>query len=88
MSGLVGRRAMVIGAGMGGLAMAGALAPYFEQVEIFERDLLSTFPASRSGTAQDRHPHGLLAGGLQALDRAPIISRCNPTAPRPTTSTR
>ena len=66
---LVGRRAVVIGAGMGGLAMAGALAPYFEQVEILERDLLSTFPASRSGTAQDRHPHGLLAGGLQALDR-------------------
>src|SRR5215469_1385919 len=69
MSGFVGRRAAVIGAGMGGLAMAGALAPYFEQVEILERDRLPAFPASRSGTAQDRHPHGLLVGGLQALDR-------------------
>jgi 2-polyprenyl-6-methoxyphenol hydroxylase-like FAD-dependent oxidoreductase len=69
MSGFVGRRAVVIGAGMGGLAMAGALAPYFEQVEILERDQLPTLPASRSGTAQDRHPHGLLAGGLEALDR-------------------
>jgi 2-polyprenyl-6-methoxyphenol hydroxylase-like FAD-dependent oxidoreductase len=65
----LGRRAVVIGAGMGGLAVAGALAPYFEQVEILERDQLPTFPASRSGTAQDRHPHGLLAGGLGALDR-------------------
>jgi 2-polyprenyl-6-methoxyphenol hydroxylase-like FAD-dependent oxidoreductase len=68
MSGFVGRHAVVIGAGMGGLAMAGALAPYFEQVEILERDWLPTFPASRSGTAQDRHPHGLLAGGLHALN--------------------
>jgi 2-polyprenyl-6-methoxyphenol hydroxylase-like FAD-dependent oxidoreductase len=49
------------------LATAGALAKYFEQVEIFERDPLTTSPSSRSGTAQDRHPHGLLAGGLQAL---------------------
>jgi 2-polyprenyl-6-methoxyphenol hydroxylase-like FAD-dependent oxidoreductase len=67
MSGLLGRRAVVVGAGIGGLAMAGALAKYFERVEIFERD--SPFPsaASRSGTPQDRHPHGLLAGGLQAL---------------------
>jgi 2-polyprenyl-6-methoxyphenol hydroxylase-like FAD-dependent oxidoreductase len=47
--------------------MAGALAKYFERVEIFERDQLTASPASRSGTPQDRHPHGLLAGGLQAL---------------------
>jgi 2-polyprenyl-6-methoxyphenol hydroxylase-like FAD-dependent oxidoreductase len=47
--------------------MAGALAKYFERVEIFERDRLTAYPASRCGTPQDRHPHGLLAGGLQAL---------------------
>jgi hypothetical protein len=47
--------------------MAGALAKYFEQVEIFERDRLTPSAASRCGTPQDRHPHGLLAGGLQAL---------------------
>jgi 2-polyprenyl-6-methoxyphenol hydroxylase-like FAD-dependent oxidoreductase len=67
MSGLLGQRAVVVGAGIGGLAMAGALAKYFEQIEIFERDPLTASPASRSGTPQDRHPHGLLAGGLQAL---------------------
>ena len=69
MSGLLGRRTIVIGAGIGGLSMAGALAKYFEQVEILERDRLTASAASRSGTPQDRHPHGLLAGGLRALDR-------------------
>jgi len=69
MSGLLGRRTIVIGAGIGGLSMAGALAKHFERVEIFERDHLTASAASRSGTPQDRHPHGLLAGGLRALDR-------------------
>jgi len=63
------QRAVVIGAGMGGLSAAGALAPYFERVEILERDQLGASAGSRSGTAQDRHPHGLLAGGLRALDQ-------------------
>ena len=30
----LGQRAVVIGAGMGGLSAAGALAPYFEQIDI------------------------------------------------------
>lgn len=67
MSDLLGRRAVVVGGGIGGLSMAGALAQYFEQVEILERDRLTAFAASRPGTPQDRHPHGLLAGGLQKL---------------------
>ena len=65
----LGRRAIVIGAGIGGLSAAGALAEYFEQVEIIERDGLPASAGSRSGTPQDRHPHGLLAGGLRALDQ-------------------
>ena len=65
----LGRQAVVIGAGIGGLAAAGALAQHFERVDILERDRLATSVASRSGTSQDRHPHGLLAGGLQALDQ-------------------
>src|ERR1700731_2739475 len=67
MNGLLGRRAVVVGAGIGGLSMAGALSKSFERVEVFERDRLAGLPASRSGTPQDRHPHGLLAGGLKAL---------------------
>src|SRR6202048_2024935 len=67
MSGLLGQRAVVVGAGIGGLSMAGALAKYFERVEIFERDRLTVSAVSRSGTPQDRHPHVLRAGGLRAL---------------------
>ena len=62
----LGKRAVVIGAGMGGLTAAGALAQYFERVDILERDQLAATVRSRSGTPQDRHPHGLLAGGLRA----------------------
>jgi 2-polyprenyl-6-methoxyphenol hydroxylase-like FAD-dependent oxidoreductase len=65
----LGRRAIVVGAGIGGLSAAGALAKSFDQVDVLERDDLATSARSRSGTPQDRHPHGLLAGGLRALDR-------------------
>ena len=56
----IGRHAVVIGAGMGGLAAAKALSPYFEQVTALERDALPDNPAPRPGTPQDRHIHGLL----------------------------
>jgi 2-polyprenyl-6-methoxyphenol hydroxylase-like FAD-dependent oxidoreductase len=67
MSSLVGRRAVVIGAGLGGLSMAGILARYFDRVDVLERDHLPESVLSRAGTPQDRHPHGLLSGGLEAL---------------------
>ena len=67
MSNLFGRRAVVVGGGIGGLSAAGALAGYFEQVDVLERDRLAASAESRPGTSQDRHPHGLLAGGLKAL---------------------
>lgn len=52
---------------MGGLAAAGALAEYFEQVTVLERDALSPAPAHRRGTPQARHVHALLVSGLRAL---------------------
>jgi 2-polyprenyl-6-methoxyphenol hydroxylase-like FAD-dependent oxidoreductase len=67
MSHLLGQRAVVIGAGIGGLSAAGALAGYFGQVDVLERDHLPQLARSRAGTPQDRHSHGLLAGGLQAM---------------------
>jgi 2-polyprenyl-6-methoxyphenol hydroxylase-like FAD-dependent oxidoreductase len=67
MSSFLGRRALVVGSGIGGLSAAGALAGYFEQVEILERDRVPASAESRPGTPQDRHPHFLLAGGLKAL---------------------
>jgi flavin-dependent dehydrogenase len=61
------RQAVVIGAGMAGLAAAGARAEHVEQVVVLERDALSTEAVSRPGTPQARHLHALLAGGLRAL---------------------
>jgi 2-polyprenyl-6-methoxyphenol hydroxylase-like FAD-dependent oxidoreductase len=63
----LGRRAVVIGAGIGGLAAAGAVAPFFEDVVILERDRLPSEAEPRPGVPQGRHLHGLLGGGLKAL---------------------
>src|ERR1051325_518093 len=65
---LVGRRAVVVGAGMGGLAAARALADHFEQIVVLERDLLPADASHRAGTPQSRHLHVLLAGGMRALN--------------------
>ena len=64
---LIGKQAVVVGAGMGGLTAAGALAEYCEQVVVLERDALPSEAAHRAGTPQSRHIHGLLAGGQRAL---------------------
>lgn len=67
MSALSGDHAIVIGSGIGGLAAAAALAGHFEHVTVLERDQLGYAPATRPGTPQSRHLHGLLSGGLRAL---------------------
>jgi len=59
--------AVVIGAGMAGLAAAQAISRHFAKVTVIERDVLPAEPAPRSGTPQCQHGHMLLAGGLQAL---------------------
>jgi 2-polyprenyl-6-methoxyphenol hydroxylase-like FAD-dependent oxidoreductase len=59
--------AVIIGAGMAGLAAAQAISRHFAKVTIIERDVLPAEPAPRSGTPQCQHGHMLLAGGLQAL---------------------
>jgi 2-polyprenyl-6-methoxyphenol hydroxylase-like FAD-dependent oxidoreductase len=64
---LIGKQAVVIGAGMGGLTAAGALADRFDQVVVLERDILPSESAYRAGTPQARHVHGLLLSGQRAL---------------------
>lgn len=63
------RQAVVIGAGIGGLTAAAAIADHFDQVVVLERDALPTAVAPRAGTPQGHHAHGLLAGGLKALEQ-------------------
>ena len=62
------KQAAVIGAGIGGLAAAKAVAPHFEKVIVIDRDALPDAPTPRPGTPQARHTHGLLAGGCRALE--------------------
>jgi 2-polyprenyl-6-methoxyphenol hydroxylase-like FAD-dependent oxidoreductase len=65
---VVAEHAIVIGAGMGGLAAAKAVAPYFDKVTALDRDALPEGPDVRPGTPQARHAHALLAGGSRALE--------------------
>jgi 2-polyprenyl-6-methoxyphenol hydroxylase-like FAD-dependent oxidoreductase len=63
----VGEHAVVLGAGLAGLATAAALADRFNRVTIVERD---TGPGSgdpRNGVPQGRHLHVLLPGGKEGL---------------------
>lgn len=64
-----GGHAIVIGAGMSGLAVAQALTAGFRWVTIVERDRLPTGPAHRRGVPQDRHLHLLLPAGINALEQ-------------------
>src|ERR1700754_2455512 len=64
---LIGKQAVVIGAGMAGLTAAGALAERFDQVVVLERDTLPAQPTHRAGTPQARHVHALLLSGQRSL---------------------
>jgi len=61
-----GNEAIVIGAGMGGLAAAMALSRRFEHVTVLDRDNLPSGPEPRIGTPQAQHGHALLLSGQQA----------------------
>ena len=62
----IGRQAIVVGAGMGGLPAGRVLADFFEHVVVLERDTLPVDASHRIGIPQGRHTHALLAGGQQA----------------------
>lgn len=66
--GLLGDRAVVIGASMAGLCAARALAPRFGRVVLVDRDELAAVPAPRTRVPQGRHPHLLLNAGARALE--------------------
>ena len=63
------RTAIVLGASIAGLLAARALSDSFEEVLLIERAELRDGPSPRPTVPQGRHSHGLLAGGIDALDR-------------------
>ena len=69
MSTSIGRQAVVVGAGMGGLSAGAVLSAHFDHVTVLDRDALPGKPEPRPGTPQGRHLHALLAGGQEALER-------------------
>ena len=64
----LGKRAVVLGGSMAGLCAAGALAPYFDEVVVLERDELPHEAEHRRGVPQSKHPHFLLNSGRKAID--------------------
>lgn len=65
----LGKTAVVVGAGMGGLSAAAALAPRFEQVIVLDRDTLPDGASPRTGVGQGYHLHQLLKAGELALEK-------------------
>jgi 2-polyprenyl-6-methoxyphenol hydroxylase-like FAD-dependent oxidoreductase len=63
----LGRTAVVLGGSAAGLCTAGALAPYFGQVLVLERDELPAEAEHRRGVPQSKHPHFLLNSGRRAI---------------------
>lgn len=68
MSRALGNHAVVVGAGIGGLAAAAALSPYFGKVTVLDKDSLPTAGEARMGVGQGAHTHQLLKGGENALE--------------------
>ncbi|MGW3154624.1 FAD-dependent oxidoreductase [Streptomyces sp. NPDC001089] len=70
------RRAVVIGAGVGGMLAAAAVAVSFDEVIVLDPDDLPIEgPDHRKGVPQGRHAHLLMAGGLEAMeDLVPVVS--------------
>ncbi len=62
------RHAIVIGASMGGLLAARALADFFEQVTLIERDAFPPIGEHRKGVPQGRHVHVLHLRGAEILE--------------------
>jgi 2-polyprenyl-6-methoxyphenol hydroxylase-like FAD-dependent oxidoreductase len=66
--GSAGGHAVVVGASIGGLLAARALAGPYDRVTILDRDTLPTGPDNRKGVPQGRHVHALLARAAELLD--------------------
>ncbi len=59
--------AVILGASIGGICAAEALAPHFERVTLLEKDVLPTTPEGRRGVPQGNQPHALQMRGRKEL---------------------
>jgi 2-polyprenyl-6-methoxyphenol hydroxylase-like FAD-dependent oxidoreductase len=65
----IAQQAIVIGASIGGLLAARALADYYQQVIVLERDIFPKPGNPRKGVPQDRQAHALLSKGGEVLEQ-------------------
>jgi 2-polyprenyl-6-methoxyphenol hydroxylase-like FAD-dependent oxidoreductase len=65
----LGHRAVVVGAGMGGMMAAEVLSRFFDEVIVLEKDALPTEAEARMGAPQGAHVHALLVQGRRNLER-------------------
>lgn len=61
-------KAVVVGAGIGGLMTARVLADHFDSVTLIDRDEIPEAPGVRDGAPQSNHFHALLPGGLAIMN--------------------
>jgi 2-polyprenyl-6-methoxyphenol hydroxylase-like FAD-dependent oxidoreductase len=61
-------RAVVLGAGMGGLLAAAALSEAYTEITIVDRDVLPDGDAPRRAVPQGRHAHALLPAGHLCME--------------------
>jgi 2-polyprenyl-6-methoxyphenol hydroxylase-like FAD-dependent oxidoreductase len=61
--------AIVVGAGIAGLAASAALSRFFRKVTVFEKDSAESLADVRLGAVQGAHTHTMLRGGEAGLER-------------------
>ena len=66
---LVKPKAIIVGAGIGGLAAAGALSPLCDSIIIIDKDTLPNSAEPRKSIVQANHLHSLLIGGQNILEK-------------------
>ena len=64
----LGQKAIVVGAGLGGLMAAASLSNFFARVEVIEKDTLPSEPALRKGVPQGAHVHTFLGYAVEAME--------------------
>jgi flavin-dependent dehydrogenase len=67
MANRLGAHAIVVGGSLAGMMTARVLADHFDQVTIFDRDMLEDRPVLHKSVPQGNHLHALLQGGQQVL---------------------
>lgn len=65
---MTGKRAVVIGGSVAGMAAARVLVNHYNEVIVIERDKLPDGPEHRKGVPQARHIHALLLRGKHVLE--------------------